>query len=94
MPRNKKAKPGAKKRKKYEENEIQKAIDAIKCGLSVRKAEKKYNIPKSVLSRYMKKTNMKPKSNILNFDETNLFHFHPLIQVLCLFLSFIKAFSQ
>ena len=43
------------KGKKYEENEIQKAIDAIKCGLSVRKAEKKYNIPKSVLSRYIKK---------------------------------------
>ena len=40
MPRIWKFKPGAKKRKRYENSEIQKAINAIKCGLSIRNAAK------------------------------------------------------
>ena len=54
MPRNWKAKPGRKTRKKYEKSEIEKAINAIKRGMSVRNAEKKFAIPKSVLHRHMK----------------------------------------
>ena len=53
MPRKWKAKVGGKKRKKYEKRAIQKAINAIKRGMSIRNAEKKIHISKSVLDRHM-----------------------------------------
>ena len=58
MPRTYKAKPGAKKRTTHDKNDIQMAIDAIKSGKTYRKAEKTFNIPRSVLARHMKTPNL------------------------------------
>jgi len=59
MPRKHKYHAGSKPRKKYLHSDIMKAVEAVKHGLSYRKAEKQYGIPKSVINRHKKEPETK-----------------------------------
>ena len=54
MPRNYKHKPGSKSYRRYREQDVAAAVSAINEDMSYRKAEDKFNIPKSVLYRRVK----------------------------------------
>ena len=52
MPREYKPKPGARKYKKYSEEELERALQAIDIGVSYRNAVKKFKLSRSVLERH------------------------------------------
>jgi hypothetical protein len=54
MPQNYKPKLGAKVYKNYSDDQLARAVSAVKSGMSYRKAAVKYNIPRSVINRKCK----------------------------------------
>ena len=45
---------GVKRRKRYEKDDIMKAVDDVNTGMPIRAASKKHGIPKSVINRHQK----------------------------------------
>ena len=59
MPRNYRPKPGSISYKRCDQKDIDKAISAVKRGMSYRKAEKAYGVPKNQIHRRIKNPDTK-----------------------------------
>ena len=52
MPREYKQKAGINSRKRHDKATVEKAVDAVKSGMSLRNAEKQFRISKTVIARH------------------------------------------